>query len=330
MANLGTEMVNDAEKSTLDIEIIDIHGWEAEEGDREDERIKELLTKSVIASEGNPGMVNRALKTGVTNPQKHKCHAAFIWYTIEQQSTLPGETAYEDQSEWVDRAVNLGPLHLEAAAEDGRIDKNRMNRILKLTRELGKTHFATKEVDNLCRKDLKPFTDGLKEKDKNLKRPAVGIYSYKLGWCGMQLGSASEYNDHVRDIHGVKLEIQEDEDHETSTSDQDNSTWEPPAEEGTTKALKIMVPTLKRISANTGNYIPMNRMRAKPGRKEVEEGIEELKNVLAADGNWARDTGTRKTPLDAYGHVILRMKELVHEADWPAMERKYHQLSGRT
>ena len=61
----------------------------------------------------------------------------------------------------------------------------------------------------------------------------------------------------------------------------------------------------------------------------VEEGIEELKTVLAADGNWARDTGTRKTPLDAYGHVILRMKELVDESDWPAMERKYHQLSGR-
>ena len=75
-----------------------------------------------------------------------------------------------------------------------------------------------------------------------------------------------------------------------------------------------MVPTLKMISANTGNYVPMNRMREKPGRKEVEEGIEELKTVLVADGNWARDTGTRKTPLDAYGHIILRMKELVHEA----------------
>ena len=66
----------------------------------------------------------------------------------------------------------------------------------------------------------------------------------------------------------------------------------------------------------------MNRMRAKPGKKEVEEGIEELKTVLAADGNWARDTGTKKTPLDAYGHVALRMKELVDESDWPAMERK--------
>ena len=44
-------------------------------------------------------------------------------------------------------------------------------------------------------------------------------------------------------------------------------------------------------------------MRANPGRKEVEEGIEELKIILAADGRWASESGTRKTPLDAYGHV---------------------------
>ena len=90
-----------------------------------------------------------------------------------------------------------------------------------------------------------------------------------------------------------------------------------------------MVPTLKSISAKNGKYIPVNKMRAKPGKKEVEEGIGELKTVLAADGRWARETGTRKTPLDAYGHITMRMKELVDESDWPAMERKYYQLSGR-
>ena len=72
MADLGAEIVDDAEKSTLNIDIIDIHEWEAEEVDREDERIKikGLVTKAVIANEGNPGMVNRVVKTGVTNPQK--------------------------------------------------------------------------------------------------------------------------------------------------------------------------------------------------------------------------------------------------------------------
>ena len=58
--------------------------------------------------------------------------------------------------------------------------------------------------------------------------------------------------------------------------------------------LNIMVPTLKSINANGGKYIEVNKMWAKPGRKEVEEGIEELKTVLAADGRWARETGTKK------------------------------------
>ena len=70
-----------------------------------------------------------------------------------------------------------------------------------------------------------------------------------------------------------------------------------------------MVPTLKSISAKSGKYIAVNRMRAKPGRKEVEEGIDELKAILAANGRWARKTGTRKAPLDAYGHITSRMKE---------------------
>ena len=107
MAEQGTGMRNDAEESTLDIEMIDIHAWEAEETNKEDEKrkIKELLTRSVIANKGSPGMVNRAVRAGSANPQQHKCHAAFIWYTIKQQITKPGETAYEDESEWVDRAV---------------------------------------------------------------------------------------------------------------------------------------------------------------------------------------------------------------------------------
>ena len=70
-------------------------------------------------------------------------------------------------------------------------------------------------------------------------------------------------------------------------------------------------------------------MRANPGRKEVEEGIEELKIILAADGRWASESGTRKTPLDAYGHVTSQMKELVHKSNRSEMERAYSQISGR-
>ena len=53
-----------------------------------------------------------------------------------------------------------------------------------------------------------------------------------------------------------------------------------------------MVPTLKTLSASGGKYMAINRLKAKPGRKEVEEGIEDLKVVLAADGRW--ETGKKK------------------------------------
>ena len=102
-----------------------------------------------------------------------------------------------------------------------------------------------------------------------------------------------------------------------------------PSNGGVEGLLGVMVPNLKSISAKGGKYIEVNKMWANPGRKEVEEGIEELKIILAADGRWARETGTRKIPLDAYGHATARMKELVHESNHPEMERAYSQISGR-
>ena len=88
-----------------------------------------------------------------------------------------------------------------------------------------------------------------------------------------------------------------------------------------------MVPTLKTISAAGGKHIPMNRLKAKPGRKEVELGIDDLKVVLAADRRWATEALT--APLDSYGHITTRMKELVHESDHPEMQIAYSQLANR-
>ena len=36
-----------------------------------------------------------------------------------------------------------------------------------------------------------------------------------------------------------------------------------------------------------------------------------------------------KEPLDSYGHITTRMKELVHESDHPEMQRAYSQLASR-
>ena len=133
--------------------------------------------------------------------------------------------------------------------------------------------------------------------------------------CIRDRGDASAYNNHMRDIHSVRTEVQEGGYSTSIYPDLNNMPSTSLSNGGVESLLGVMVPTLKSISAKGGKYLEVNRMKAKPGRKEVEEGIEELKIILAADGRWARETGTIKIPLDAYGHVTTRMKELVHESN---------------
>ena len=187
----------------------------------------------------------------------------------------------------------------------------------------------SQELRDRCQQDLIKFEQYLIGKTTRKAHPRLPLKSYKIGQCEVQLGDASAYNNHMRNLHGVRTEVEEGGYSANIYPDLSGMSSNPPSNEGVESLLGAMVPTLKTISATGGKYIEVNRMKAKPGRKEVEEGIEELKIILAADGRWARETGTRKTPLDAYGHVTTRMKELVHESNHPEMERAYSQISGR-
>ena len=112
--------------STQEVKMVDIHEWDDEESPdrREEEKkeIKKLLDREVIANEGNPGMVKRILKHGVTDPQKYKCHASFIWYSVEQMPTQPGQTAYKEKDNWIDRAANWTALLKTAKGESRSIE----------------------------------------------------------------------------------------------------------------------------------------------------------------------------------------------------------------
>ena len=332
MTDQGAETRGYAEESNPPVETIDIHAWKAEEANRAEEKniIKELLTNSVIKNEGNHGMVNRALRIENSNKKPLKCHAAYVWYNLGQRVARKDETPYEDESGWSDRAINLRPVHLAAINEVGEVGKNFMRRKFHTERHEGEDYLKPEgAIVDICVTDAKPFTTSLKDKDKGkkIKRPEIGLTKIRIGWCKMQSRNATEYNDHARDFHGIILDCQEDQ--EASMSDQDDSIQDQQVEEGATKALEVMVPALRRIGANKGKYVPLNGMKMKPSKKEVEEGIEELKNVIAADGSWARATDAKTTPLDAYGHIVTRIRELIHEDDWPKMERKYCQLSGK-
>ena len=73
---------------------VEIHEWGAEESlDRREEeknKMRKLLEKSVTANEGNFGMLKRVLKKGATSPQKYKCCASFVWYSVEQAAPRKG------------------------------------------------------------------------------------------------------------------------------------------------------------------------------------------------------------------------------------------------
>ena len=75
-------------------------------------------------------MVNRVLKKGATYPQKYKCCASFVWYSVEQADPKPGETAYTDKNEWEDRAANWSALLETAKGESRGIEEEKMDKIL--------------------------------------------------------------------------------------------------------------------------------------------------------------------------------------------------------
>ena len=175
-----------------------------------------------------------------------------------------------------------------------------------------------------CQKDLDSFeAEQIRKVYPGVVRPKLRLESFKIGQCEVQLGDDDAYNDHMRNLHGVVTTVS-DKKHRSGIYPNLNNI---PSSNGVEGILNELVPTLKTISAAGGQHVPMNRLKAKPGRKEVEMGIDDLKTVLAADGRVV--PGAVTAPLDSYGHITTRMKELVHESDHPVMQRAYAQLAGR-
>ena len=65
----------------------------------------------------------------------------------------------------------------------------------------------SQEMDDLCRQDIKPLEIMLIKNSLGMKRPSLGVKSYKVGQCEVQLSDAGAYNDHMRDIHGLSTEL---------------------------------------------------------------------------------------------------------------------------
>ena len=234
------------------------------------------VERSVRANAGNPGFVKGMLKAGATNTKKHRCAAAYLWYSIKQDQANPGESPYTDFSEWLDRCPTWTHYLATAKGESGAVERKKM---MELIGDDQKTLHP--RLVGACQTDLDSFeAEQLKKAYPGIKRPKLRLESFKIGTCDVQLGDDDAYNDHMRNLHGVVTTVSNKK-HKSGIYPNLDST---PSGNGVENILNELVPTLKTISAAGGKHIPMNRLKAKPGRKEVEMGIEDLKVNLIADG----------------------------------------------
>ena len=65
------------------------------------------------------------------------------------------------------------------------------------------------DLDDICRQNIRPMEIDLIKNSLGIKRPSLGVQSYKVGQCEVQLSDAGAYNDHMRDIHGVSTELRD-------------------------------------------------------------------------------------------------------------------------
>ena len=163
-----------------------------------------------------------------------------------------------------------------------------------------------------------------------LTQPPLGVVEYKVGQCSVQFYDASDYNEHMSNMHGVTTSIQDlvQPSFKPSAPAYDSSARNGnPQDNQTIRVLGMLAPTLK-ASRKMVASIEVSKLRPNPGKKDMAEGLEELELVLISDGKY--DGTNRIMSIEDFGHIVARMRELVDEANWVDMEGGYIQASGKT
>ena len=186
--------------------MIDVHEWDAEEStDNRKEKRDEMIEKverSVRANNGNQVYVKGMLKAGATDTRKHRCAAAYIWYSIKQDPKT-GESPYTDLAKWLDRAPTWAHYLATAIGESGAIERKKM---MDLIGDDQKTLHPC--IVEACQIDLNGFeAEELRKSASGTIRPKLQIESFKIGTCDVQLGDDESYNDHMKNLHGVTTTV---------------------------------------------------------------------------------------------------------------------------
>ena len=158
--------------STLKVEMIDIHEWDAEESLEKRKELKENMRKeiekSVRANDRKPRFIKGMLKTDVTDSRKHRCAASYVWYSVTQNKPNPSEKAYTDFTGWKYRAPSWAHLLATAKGESGGIESRKMKDLM------GDDHKTLHpRIKEACQKDLVDFTQDQIKKTTGIVRPRL-------------------------------------------------------------------------------------------------------------------------------------------------------------
>ena len=90
-----------------------------------------------------------------------------------------------------------------------------------------------------------------------------------------------------------------------------------------------LIPLVKIMSFSNDQYIQLSKLPARPGKKDVMDGLEELRIVLEGTG---KSNGRNKVlALENHGDVAARLKELINDSDYAKMQNWYARASdGKT
>ena len=79
-----------------------------------------------------------------------------------------------------------------------------------------------------------------------------------------------------------------------------------------------MTLVMKNMSLKNNQNIPLTMLPAKPGKKDVNNGINEVKVILKSTGKW--DRLNKVLAIEHHVIVLARLKELVDASNFDAMK----------
>ena len=166
----------------------------------------------------------------------------------------------------------------------------------------------------------------------NKERPALGISKAKIAICECRFADGASYNAHMESIHGIQTTFKDEIEFYPATPSAppppmypDLNARNPAFPDPTSAALEAILPLVQAMKSSQERYIPLTKLRARPGKKEVQDGKTDFLLVLKNAGRYNSNLAVQG--LADFGNIMDRLKELVDENDMEDLRNCYRRVS---